>query len=352
VQRDSTFLFLIKSRFSSQVQQLVELCTDYRRKRALLKVGGGLSEGPEPPNKKQRTSALDLYSPGGLLTQPLIPPSFPPGLERQTPPNLPSESGENSDLTECEKPADAKAPNSELPRDASPDLLKPPNPERPNVPTQEASAPPPHSWETGPFRGHSLSTLPSFPSIDLSKWGLEDFTGRVSPDLGGQVNDHVTGGVNADLTRPTGADHRPGTAQRSGSGYGGSSILDHMPNGNEWVGAALRRSLSPPVEASDDVRPLSACGGRNFREGVGQQQLPSCKFLFEKALTASDTGSLGRIIIPKVRTHSFVAQESLLLGGKYAESLNMERSESCHVVSAFCLPFFCLVSCIFIASTL
>jgi hypothetical protein len=308
----------------------VELCTDYRRKRALLKVGGGLSEGPEPPNKKQRMSALDFYSPGGLLTQPLTPPSFPPGLGSQTPPNLPSESGENSELTECEKPADAmdasKAPNPELPRSASPDLLKPPNPEPPNVPTQEVSAAPPDScrpgWETGPFGGRSLSTLPSFPSIDLSKWGLEDFTGRVSPDLGGQVNADVTGEVNADLTQPIGADHRPGTAQRSGSGYGGSSVLDHMPNRNEWVGAPLRRSLSPPVEVSDGVRPRSASGGRSANEKHGQQQLPGCKFLFEKALTASDTSSLGRIIIPKVRIRLFVSEEPPLLG----ESMQSRRT--------------------------
>lgn len=354
VQREGDFAFPDKIFISPpQVQQLVELCTDYRRKRALLKVGGGLSEGPEPPNKKQRTSALDFYSPGGLLTQPLIPPSFPPS---QTPPNLPSESGENSELTECERPADAmdasKAPNPELPRSVSPDLL--PNPEPSNAPTQEASAAPPDScrpgWETGPFGGRSLSTLPSFPSIDLSKWGLEDFTGRVSLDLGGQVNADVTGGVDVDPTQPTGADHRPGTAQRSGSGYGGSSILDNMPSGNEWVGAPLRRSLSPPVEVSDGVRPRSAGGGRSSRGGDGQLQLPGCKFLFEKALTASDTSSLGRIIIPKVRTRLFVPEEPPL-GMKVCRVSEHGTSESCRVSVGMSACFF-FVSCISIAPTL
>ncbi|GAQ82542.1 hypothetical protein KFL_001150030 [Klebsormidium nitens] len=268
-----------------KVRKLFDLCMEYRQKRSLLKAGGTLLEGLDPPTKRQRTEAPSPLPP--VLAPPT--PSSAPILSpnRRT---FPSESGDDSELTECEKPL----------TDFNPLILEPVqilNPSEGKQTPLENGAPSQAVWDGS--GGRTLSTLPSFPSIDLSHWGIE--AGITS--------------VNADQPAGTAGESQQLTSAMAG--FANQSSQERQTPSHQ-VGAHSPQSIpelvnsfpNPSRNASGDFRP-SFGGERRHSAGRMERtesqerkvtaELPGCTYLFEKALTISDTNPLGRIVMPKVQ---------------------------------------------------
>lgn len=258
---------------------------EYRQKRALLRSGGQFPESLEPPTKRQRREAA---RPSPIVSAPPTPPSVPPQSPNVK--TFPSESGDDSELTDCGRPL----------TDSNPPTLETLNSGVANQNLLETDAPNQAGWDgAGAFEGRTLSTLPSFPSIDLSHWGIEP---PVNPDQpvaapgeSEQLTTELAGFANHGSQEP----HNTGPVAGAHSHQPISELFNSLPNPSRGV--------------SNDVRAPSRGERRHSAarvERTGSQErkvtteLPGCTYLFEKALTISDTNPLGRIVMPKVSISS------------------------------------------------